>query len=89
MRWSQDTLSKQISLKLIALLQGGAEGNFDSLENCGDLMYSLNERQIVTGKVSNFDARVQSLTAERDSLQRAARRSHPSRLRRPGCLSAR
>ena len=31
-------------------------------------MYSLNERQIVTGKVSNFDARVQSLTAERDSL---------------------
>ena len=65
----QDTLSKQISQKLIALLQGGAEGNFDSLgELREDLMYSLNERQIVTGKVSNFDARVQSLTAERDSL---------------------
>ena len=65
----QDTLNKQISQKLVALLQKSALGEFDTLEEAReDLLYVLNERQIVTNKVENFDDRIASLTQQRDSL---------------------
>ncbi|MEF2795175.1 MAG: HlyD family efflux transporter periplasmic adaptor subunit, partial [Hydrogeniiclostridium sp.] len=64
-----DTLNKQISQKLVALLQKSALGEFDTLEEAReDLLYVLNERQIVTNKVENFDDRIASLTQQRDSL---------------------
>lgn len=65
----QDTLTKQISQKLIALLQQSALGEYDTLEETReDLLYVLNERQIVTNKVENFDDRISSLTLQRDAL---------------------
>lgn len=65
----QDSLIKQISQKLIALLQTSASGEYDSLdEPREDLLYALNERQIVTNKVANFNDRIASLTQQRDAL---------------------
>lgn len=65
----QDSLTKQISQKLIALLQISASGEYDSLdEPREDLLYVLNERQIVTNKVANFNDRIASLTQQRDAL---------------------
>lgn len=65
----QDSLTKQISQKLIALLQTSAAGEYDSLEEPReDLLYVLNERQIVTNKVSDFNSRISSLTQQRDAL---------------------
>lgn len=65
----QDSLTKQISQKLIALLQTSASGEYDALdEPREDLLYVLNERQIVTNKVSDFNDRINSLTQQRDSL---------------------
>ena len=65
----QDSLTKQISQKLIALLQTSASGEYDSLdEPREDLLYVLNERQIVTNKVANFNDRIASLTQQRDAL---------------------
>ncbi|HIR48256.1 MAG TPA: secretion protein HlyD [Candidatus Caccousia avicola] len=65
----QDSLTKQISQKLIALLQTSASGEYDALdEPREDLLYVLNERQIVTNKVSDFNDRINSLTQQRDAL---------------------
>ena len=65
----QDSLTKQISQKLIALLQTSVSGEYDALdEPREDLLYVLNERQIVTNKVSDFNDRINSLTQQRDAL---------------------
>ncbi len=66
----QDTLNKQISQKLVALLQKSAPENLIRLRKQGKIfLYVLNERQIVTNKVEkNFDERIASLTQQRDSL---------------------
>lgn len=65
----QDSLTKQISQKLIALLQTSASGEYDALdEPREELLYVLNERQIVTNKVSDFNDRINSLIQQRDAL---------------------
>ncbi len=65
----QDSINKRISQKLISLLQTSALGEYDSLEEPREeLLYVLNERQIVTNKVDNFDDRIAALTLQRDTL---------------------
>nr|WP_317411938.1 HlyD family efflux transporter periplasmic adaptor subunit [uncultured Solibaculum sp.] len=66
---SVDSLDKQLSDKLFQLLDVTASRQFSKLEQSkNDLLDLYNRRQLVTGKVENFDARVQQLTQERDAL---------------------
>ena len=66
---SVDSLDKQLSDKLFQLLDVTASRQFTKLEQAKNSLLDLyNRRQLVTGKVENFDARVQQLTQERDAL---------------------
>ncbi len=65
----QESLTKQISQKLISLLQQASEGEYATLnESREDLLYVLNQRQIATKRVDNFDSRIAALTSQRDAL---------------------
>ena len=67
---SVDSLDKQLSDKLFQLLDVTASRQFSKLEQSKNGLLDLyNRRQLVTGKVENFDARIQQLTQERDALQ--------------------
>ncbi len=64
-----DALDKQLTLDMHSLLEKINDGELLRLASDREnLLYQLNERQLITGAVENFDARISELTAERDSL---------------------
>lgn len=66
---SPDSLSKQINLKLADLLYGISSCRYadlsDSREN---FLYLVNERQVVTDKVTDFSGRIAALKAQQKAL---------------------
>lgn len=67
-----ENLDQQVHLRLYDMLWSQSEGNADGVEQERQSILSLvNQWQIVTGKVQNFDARIQSLTAQVSSLSGA------------------
>ncbi len=73
---SPEALNKQIDLKLIEALGNVTACEFSDLtENRDDFLYLVNERQMVTEKAANFNARINALKSQRDAL--AASNSQP------------
>ncbi len=67
---SPDSLEKQILQSLKAMKGAVNRGDYSKLSSHRDnLLYQLNERQIVTQKVDNFDSRIRSLQQQLDQLQ--------------------
>ncbi|WP_411677515.1 HlyD family efflux transporter periplasmic adaptor subunit [Caproicibacter sp.] len=70
---SPDSLNEQIHRKLSALLGQTVSGSLSSLNKTReDLLYLLNERQIITGKATDFSARLKELEAEHATLNQQA-----------------
>lgn len=66
---SPDSLEVQIHRKISDLIGRTVSCSFSSLtQSREDLQYLLNERRIVTGKGTDFSARLKELQAERDKL---------------------
>lgn len=64
-----DLLDKQINLKLISLLKGIHGQDYAGLpSNRDDLLYLLNERQVVTGKPVDFSGRMSELESRKSSV---------------------
>lgn len=64
-----DSLNKQINQQFTDLLIGSRKSGFSELsENREQFLYLLNEKQIVTEKVTDFNARISSLQAQRNAL---------------------
>nr|WP_319488216.1 HlyD family efflux transporter periplasmic adaptor subunit [uncultured Caproiciproducens sp.] len=69
---SPDSISKQINLKFVELLNNVQSGEYTKLTNGReDLLYLINERQIVTDKTANFNTRIASLKAQREALSKS------------------
>ena len=69
---SPDTLDKQISQSFVDLLQKTSEKNYIAMEeNSDDLLYLLNERQLITGEVTNYNDRINELQAELSDLEKS------------------
>lgn len=67
---SPDSLDRQILQRLKSMQTAILEGEYSELDQQReDLLYQLNEWQIVTKKVENFDGRIQSLQQQMDQLQ--------------------
>lgn len=68
-----DLLDKQINQKLSVLLEDIHNKDYEKLEEPKDaFLYLLNEKQIVTGKVKNYNERISALKSRRDSLTASA-----------------
>lgn len=66
---SPDLLDKQINQKLSGLLDSIHSGEYSQLpSNRADVLYLLNERQVATLKVSNFNQKISELKNKRNSL---------------------
>ena len=66
---SPDSLDRQILQSLKSMQTAIHEGEYSSLDKQReDLLYQLNEWQIVTQKVDNFDGRIQNLQQQLDGL---------------------
>ncbi len=66
---SPESLTQQIHMDLYDLLEHHSEGSRMGVqEKKQDILSLLNQWQIVTGKVENFDARIQSLTTQISTL---------------------
>ena len=66
---SPDSIGKQINRKLTEVLTNLNAGETVKLANArSDLLYLMNERQIVTNRSVNFSARIAALQAKRNTL---------------------
>jgi hypothetical protein len=66
---SPDSLNEQIYSQISNMLSQTISGEFSSLETSReDLLSLMNERQIVTGQVDNFDERLSELQQEYNTL---------------------
>lgn len=71
-----DSINKQISLKLINLLGQTNSCSYSGLPSSReDFLYLVNEREIVTGKATNFNTRINELKAQRAALAASSARS--------------
>ena len=69
---SPDTLDEQISQNIIHLLDDVHNENYLKLNgNRDNLLYLLNERQVITGKTQDFNARISALQAKLSSIHTA------------------
>lgn len=70
---SPDSISRQINLKLFDVLNNVQSGEYTKLTNSReDLLYLINERQVVTDKTANFNTRIASLKAQRETLSKSS-----------------
>jgi len=68
-----DSIGKQINLKLTEVLSNLNAGETAKVSNVrNDLLYLMNERQIVTNRSVNFSARIAALQAKRAALAASA-----------------
>ena len=64
-----DTVNSLISRELSGLLSKTVDGDFYGLsEERENLLYLVNERQVVTGQISSFGARIKELQARKNTL---------------------
>lgn len=65
----QADLNRQIDQNMIDLLAYAEKADWkEYAEMRADLLYSLNERQLVTAQITDFTARIEALSAQRDAL---------------------
>lgn len=65
-----DTVNNQIDNGIINMLSNVKDCNYDSvLTNSEQLLYFINERQIITGKVENFDEKINYLKGQKAELE--------------------
>ncbi|WP_326974507.1 HlyD family efflux transporter periplasmic adaptor subunit [Caproicibacter sp. BJN0012] len=70
---SPDSLDEQIHRQISEMAGQTVAGSFLSLtQSREDLQYLLNERQIITGKVTDFSSRLKNLQAKLDELKKQA-----------------
>ena len=66
---SPDTVNSLISRQLSGLLSKTVDGDFYGLsQQREDLLYLVNERQVVTGQISSFGERIKALQARKNTL---------------------
>lgn len=66
---SPDTVNSLISRELSGLLSKTVDGDFYGLsQERENLLYLVNERQVVTGKITSFGARIKALQARKSAL---------------------
>ena len=64
-----DLLNTQISQAMVSLLDAAHSGDYTAVtEHQKDVLYLINEKQIVTGETTDFSSKIASLQAQRDSL---------------------
>ncbi len=74
---SPDSVNNQINLNLIEVLDDFNSCKYSDLaDDRENFLYLVNERQVVTDKVTNFSSRINALKARRDAL--AAANSQPT-----------
>jgi hypothetical protein len=67
---SPEGLDKQITEGFRGLLSDVNSGNFDQIdEKRENLLYLMNQRQVITGRVENFSSRINELQARLEQLQ--------------------
>lgn len=65
-------VDKQIELDLLNIISSVNTNSHSKIsESADDLIYSINQRHIITGKVTNFDKRIAELKAEAEEYMRA------------------
>lgn len=68
-----DTINNDISNKLISYYNNINDNDIDSaFSHSSDLLYSINQRQLYTGKVSNFNAEIADLQSQIDALRNSS-----------------
>ncbi len=69
---SPDSINKQINLNLVGMLGNVNSCKYSDLADSREnFLYLVNERQIITSKVTDFSARINTLKAERETLATA------------------
>lgn len=64
-----DTVNTQLENKIVDVLLNTVNGDYALADSSADdLLYYINERQIITGVVKNFDEKIDALTIQRDEL---------------------
>ncbi len=67
-------IEKDIRHNLLEYVEAVNGGDFSEVSKCsGSLLYSINQRQIVTGEVANFDSQISSLKKELAECQESSR----------------
>ena len=65
-------VDKQISLDIVNIISSvNSNVHSEISESADNLIYSINQRQIITGKVNNFDARIEELKKEAEKYSSA------------------
>ncbi|MGN0558070.1 MAG: HlyD family efflux transporter periplasmic adaptor subunit [Acutalibacteraceae bacterium] len=65
-----DSIDEQLNSRLVSFLYELNQQNFDSLDSTSDnFIYMVNERQIITEQVSDFNARISELSAQKQQLE--------------------
>ena len=68
-----DELDKTIDNDLSKINQYISDRDYASVQNiCDNMLYSLNERQLVTGKTEGYDAKINDLRSQLDALKNDA-----------------
>lgn len=70
---SVDVINNSIKNNIISYLSDVNRFNIEAVRSDADkLLTSINQRQLLTGKISNFDGQIASLTAEMQALRSAS-----------------
>lgn len=65
-----DTINNNINNNIVTYLSGLNNGDIFSLdENINNLVYSINQRQLFTGKINNFNEEISELKTQIDQLR--------------------
>lgn len=68
-----DTINNNINNNIVTYLSGLNNGDIFSLDkNINNLIYSINQRQLFTGKINNFDTEITELQAQIDQLRNSS-----------------
>lgn len=71
-----DTIDENVYANMFEAAANKSNGDFTALnKNMNEILYDLNERQLVTGKVSSYKEKIKELKAERDSLSETTGKS--------------
>ncbi len=71
-----DTINTDISNEIISLLSDLNNGEISSADdNINNLVYSINQRQAYTGKISSFEAEISDLQSQIDELRSSSSES--------------
>lgn len=67
-----ESIDNQINNELTELMTGLNRGNYSSARNNHNLLYYINERQLVTGVIKSLSSRIDSLKAQKAELENSS-----------------